>query len=476
MSTSDPTPLAGAPSTYDWRTIYRGQLGVYTMILNLGIGVHAIDTFTVATIMPSVVADIGGVTFYSWAAMLYMVGSIIGTVCAGPVRAAFPLRIGYPAAGLLFLVGAVTCALAPNMPVLLAGRLVEGLGGGLIVAQSMGLVSQLYPVEIRKRALASLSTIWAISALIGPTVGGLFAQLNWWRGSFWLTAVLIGAFVLLCARHMPRRQRESARLDLPWFRLLLIGGGVLCVASIGPLKLDLLRPVLVAVALLMVGSVFRMDARATPRLFPSNPLSLRTPLGPAYWTFSLISATHTAVSIFLPLQLSVLYGVPPLLIGYFNGILALGWTVAAVLTSGWHGGRETAGMIAGPLLMFTAVTVLARGVGTLPIAAVGACALLIGAGVGLINIHMVAATMANAAPGEEQITASSIPTMRFLGLAFGSALAGMIANMAGLTGSLDPTRVGQALAAVYTAAALAPILMLGMTLRLLYLKRAVGRA
>ena len=480
MSATPPTePATAAPSAGPqpaaadgrWRSVLRGEYGIYTFILALGIGVHAIDTFMVATIMPSVVADIGGVAFYAWAAMLYMVGSVVGTVCAAPVRASFALRRAYPIAGMLFLSGALGCALAPTMPALLAGRLVEGLGGGLIVAMSMSMITQLYPVNLRKRILASMSTVWAVAALLGPTVGGVFAQTGWWRGAFWTSSLLLTGFVLLAALRLPRRERRVVPLRLPFLRLSLIGGGVLGVASVGLLESAWQRPLLTLASLALIGAAFRRDGRAEVRLFPRAPLSLRRPIGPAYWSFMLISGSHTTVGIFLPLQLATLYHLPPLLIGYFNGVLALGWTAAATLTSGWHGRRETAAMLGGPLLMMAGIAGLALGVGKLPLAAVGVCAALIGAGIGLVNIHMVALTMSNAAPGEEQITASSIPTMRFIGLSVGSAVAGMIANLAGLDATLDAASVRTSLAAVYTLAVVGPVAILLLTLRVLWFRK-----
>ena len=122
-----------------WKKIFTGRLGIYTLVLNLAIALFGIDIFVISTIMPTIVADIGGTQFYSWTVMQYMVGSIIGSSSAGPVKELFGRRNGYVFAGLLFAIGNLGAFFAPDMVILLIWRLVQGLGGGLMISQSFGL-------------------------------------------------------------------------------------------------------------------------------------------------------------------------------------------------------------------------------------------------------------------------------------------------------------------------------------------------
>ena len=84
------TPPNGETAMPSWTEVFRGRFGVYTLLLNIGILFFAVDNFLINTLMPSIVADIGGVAFYAWAMMLYLVGSIMGAASYGPLRA----RIG----------------------------------------------------------------------------------------------------------------------------------------------------------------------------------------------------------------------------------------------------------------------------------------------------------------------------------------------------------------------------------------------
>src|SRR5262247_4011772 len=105
-----------------WKEIFRGERATYTVVLTLGVGLHAIDVFVISSILPTVVGDIGGDAYYAWSTMLYM-------------KAAIGARRGYTLAGLMFLGGTAICGLSPAMPVLLLGRLVQGTGGGLLLSQ-----------------------------------------------------------------------------------------------------------------------------------------------------------------------------------------------------------------------------------------------------------------------------------------------------------------------------------------------------
>ena len=150
-----------------------------------GMILHALNTFIVATILPSVVRDIGGLRYFAWSTVLYVVASLLGgAVCARLLqrigaRGAYRLALGG------FAAGVVACALAPSMPVLLAGRFVQGLGAGTLSALSFTMVRTLFPSRLWPRALSVVSVAWGVATLLGPAVGGVFAQYGVWRAAFW---------------------------------------------------------------------------------------------------------------------------------------------------------------------------------------------------------------------------------------------------------------------------------------------------
>lgn len=484
----DPRPASVPPGPADgqpphpsgWADLLGDGRGVYTVILNLGIGLHAIDVFIISTVMPAVVADIGGEKFYAWSTMLYMVASIIGAASGGPVKAMLGPRQGYVLAGLVFLAGSAGCGASPNMAALLVMRAVQGFGGGLLLAQSMGLVSELYPVNLRTRILALVSGVWGVAALIGPMVGGVFAEIGWWRGAFWASLPIIMVFTALAWRSLPAAGARGKAPRFPIRRLALLGAGVLCVGLASTLQSHAAMAVLVLAAIGMVGMTFRLDGKARietgNRLFPSHPASLNSPVGTAFWVFFMSSITHTAIGVFLPLGLQVVHGVTPLVAGYFNAILAVSWTAASFLTAHWRGRGEAVAQIGGQILSFAGMAGLAIGFVDLTPAATGGLTAMIGFGIGTCNLHLTSATMRNALPGEESITASSIPSIRSLGIAFGAAGVGLIANLAGLGGGISPASVARAITWVDGVAALAPATAVLLTVRVAVLhRRAAAR-
>jgi predicted MFS family arabinose efflux permease len=211
-----------------------------------------------------------------------------------------------------------------------------------------------------------------------------------------------------------------------------------------------LRGALIVSAALIVWYAFVRDEKAENRLFPSQPLSLSAPVGLAYWGHIFVTTAYIAISIYLPLVLTVLHGIEPLYVGFANGTMSIGWSIAAGMVSGLHGSRERMVVLAGPLCL------MCGSLGLAMVAWFGGhfhwvliCAPLCGCGIGIFHVHMTVRVMGAARPGEESITASSLSTIRSLGMAFGAAVAGTIGNMAGLHDVATPATVRSAVTAVY---------------------------
>ncbi len=117
-----------------WREIAAtGQLAGFSLLC-LGVWLHAADSLLVATVMPAAVAEIGGILFVNWALALYTMGSILASALTGSVTARIGLRSSLALAAVLYAAGCAVSAVAPSMAILLVGRLLQGLGGGAMVA------------------------------------------------------------------------------------------------------------------------------------------------------------------------------------------------------------------------------------------------------------------------------------------------------------------------------------------------------
>ncbi|HEY1386688.1 MAG TPA: MFS transporter [Dongiaceae bacterium] len=469
------SPAIKAAEGARWSDPFKNGLALYTIMLNVGIGLHALDVFIISTVMPRIVQDLGGAKYYTWATMLYMVASIIGTAAGNPVRQMLGSRIGYAAAALVFGAGSAACALAPSMVLLLVARTIQGLGGGTMIALSMSLISELFPPHLRKRVLALVSAAWGVASLLGPGIGGTFAYAGFWRGAFWINVPVVLLFVLACTR-LPQKKRNAAEIRFPYLQLALLTAGVAAVAMASQVSQIAGQIGLLAAAAAAVGLTIRLDHGTENPMFPTHPLSLARPIGTANWVMALSSVTHTVIGAYLPLSMEVLHHVSDRAAGYAVSALALSWTIASMTTSHIHGQAAMRSIIIGQGLCLIGLTGMALTITDLPFAVIVLLNAVVGFGLGSSNLHVVEASMRHAPPGEQTTTAGAIPTIRSLGIAFGSAGAGVIANKAGLTDALAYQDVAHATKWVLSIGALAPLFAMLCAMRFVRMINALPKA
>ena len=436
-----------------WGELFRGENATFTALVMLGVVLFSLQILIIVTIMPTVVAEIGGAAYYVWASMLFQVGTITGAASVGPVWRAVGARQSFMLASLVYAIGTLGCAMAPDMLTLDIARTVQGLGAGLIMGGTMGLVSRLFQPNQRTRVLALYQGTWTICSLVGPFFGGAFAEIGWWRGSFWSTLPLVLIFGAVAWAKVPANLTHGRggddRATLPGLRLALLAGGVLGVAEAGQLHEMVLRAALLIASLVAIWGAFRVDATAEHRLFPSHPLSVTRAVGLGYWILIIVGGVQAAITIFLPLTLQIVHDVTPLLVGVTNLVISTAWTISTFWVAGWSGGRERFALQSGPVFILIAVAMLATTAHGATLAVLFAAAFVFGWGIGIHNVHLGARVMGAAQRGEEAVTASSLSMVRSLGGAVGTAMAGMVANVAGLGAHIDTETVTSAIDAVY---------------------------
>jgi predicted MFS family arabinose efflux permease len=347
----------------------------------------------------------------------------------------------------------VCCALAPNIGALIAARGVQGWAGGLVSGSGMALIASLFDARLRTRIIAISQGTFTACHLSGPIVGGMFAAIHWWRGSFWMMAPLMLVFAGLAYWKIPDRlSREAERLrftGLPFLRFATLAGGVLCVAASGSVPGVAWRILLIAIAVALVGLTFRLDRHATDNLFPRGALSLGAPIGLALWILSLHGMTQTSVTLFLPLLLQVVHQVSPVVINFLSIVISMGWTIGTFTVSGWSGRRERWALASGPVIATTGLACLTAVAVSPGLALMTLSAFVMGIGIGVYNVHLVARAMDSVAADEHRSTASALTSVRSIGTAFGAAIGGVVANAAGLGDATEAGAVGNAVTAVY---------------------------
>ncbi len=438
-----------AEAAGSWAEIFTGRYGVYTFILNLGMLLFAINQFVVATIMPSVVADLGGVGYYTWAFSLFAVGAIVGAASAGTMRDTFGARRAYAGAGLMLSLGLAGSALATDMPTLVGWRLVQGIGGGAMASQAYGLIATIYPQQLRGRVLSVVSTIWGLATVGGPGYGAVFAEAGLWRGAFWSLAPLTVVFAFLVWRFIEHENRRGGLSRMPYRRLALLALAVVLLSATSLTREFWLQGGLVIASIAIAAIAFVRDVRAEHNMFPRQMTAVTTELGALYAIFLLVSAVMAFVNTYTTFYLQALHGVAPLTAGYLFAIQSFMWTASALVIATLRPSLETASIVAGLVLVLLASIGIAFTVDSGPVVLVAIFIGVSGAGIGLINNPAIQRIIAVAPDTEKQMAGTSVQAIRNIGISLGAAASGMVAVSAGLIDGADRTIVAFAMEWVY---------------------------
>lgn len=447
-----------------WLELMRGGNAAHSAVVGGGMIIHAISTFIVVTILPSVVRDVGGLRFFAWSTTLYVLASLLGGALCSRLLARTGARGAYRIALPLFALGTLLCALAPSMLVLLVGRLIQGLGAGTLSALSFSMVRTLFHEALWSRALSLTSAAWGVATLAGPAIGGAFAQYNAWRAAFWSVFSLIPFLLLLVERSLPRDLPHPAppRTPLALLNLCVLTGSVLVVSVASSSSQVGANAMGLTAALAGLALFLRLEAGAS-RLLPHGACNPTTALGAAYTTMVLLIIGVTT-EIFVPYFLQTLHGMTPLHAGYLSALMSAGWSTGAVGGSSQATGGTRALLTAGPLLLGTALAGMflllphSGMLGGAQVWVIGACLFGQGLGIGIAWPHLCANVFAFAPDGEKDLAATSITVVIMVANALGTALGGMVTNLAGMTVPGGPTGATLAAAWLFGAYTLAPLL------------------
>ena len=420
-----------------------------------GVLLHSMNVLLLATVLPSIVGELGGAALMSWPTTAFLASSIVAATCTGLLTARIGARNTFCAGALVFSLGALLCGFAPSMAQIVAGRFVQGFGGGLLTAVAYVLVRATFPEAAWPRALSLMAAMWSVSILIGPTAGGLFAKLGDWRSAFFCVVVLALGLVALAWRALPATTREEgerrAAAEAPPFpavRVALICLAIASMSSAAVATAPLLKALLIAASVAILVLELRLDRRSKVPLLPRDAFATGTQTGLGLWLVLMLAIAFSPLQIYLPVFLQRLHGLDPLSAGYIMACTSFGWTVGAIAMAGLTPAAVDRLLLAGPACMAAGLLAVALLTAETLGLALPLAVFLTGVGIGGCWGHVAQRVMSGARPGEESIAASSVATVQQIGFALGAALAGLAANSAGLASGL--AREGVVEAAFWT--------------------------
>lgn len=403
------------------------------VLVNLGVGTHAIVWFMVVTAMPNVVDDLRAAPYLSWATSIYLVSTILGGAAMALLKARLGARPALVLAGIVVIAGGLLAAAAPGIALVLVGRVLQGLGEGVLVALSYALVRELFDIRLLPRVFGIQAVTWAFAIFLGPLAGGWLTETWSWRAAFVGTALLPLPMLVLVGRVLPGAPARAAdTVAVPALRLLLLAAGVMAIAVSNRLDPVAWGVLLVLLGFALIALMLRLDRAATRHIFPTVFPGLAHPVSLGLWVLLLMPLAHMCISVYTPFLLQFHRGQSPTVAGYLGAVHAVAWSLAAVVVAPWAARGQRWCIQAGPVLIGMGLAGLAWALPDQPLHWIVVSLLSIGSGFGISYAFLNQRVMAAAQQGQEDATAGSAPTLGALGGAIGAAIAGLVGQAVGL--------------------------------------------
>lgn len=299
----------------------------------------ALSQTVLSAAMPTMVGELGGVDQMLWVMTAYILASTIMMPIYGKMSDLIGRKGPLVVAILTFMLGSVIGALAPDMGILIIGRVVQGLGGGGLIILSQAIIADVIPARERGKYMGIIGAVFAVSSVIGPLLGGWLTEQVDWRWTFWLNiplglVALTAAITLL---HLPRGNGERPSIDVAGIMTLAAGTACLIlVASWGgndyawdsPVIIGLIVATVVLAVLFVLAERRAKEPIIPPALFRDRNFNLTTSAG------LLIGITMFGAIGYLPTHLQMTFGADATMAGILM-VPMMGSMLVSSLGSGW---------------------------------------------------------------------------------------------------------------------------------------------
>lgn len=390
----------------------------------------ALEATIVATAMPQIVTQLGGLHLYSWVFSSFLLAQTAMTVVFGKLSDLYGRKPVMLAGIAIFLVGSVLAGFAWSMPAMIVFRLIQGVGAGAIQPVTMTIVADLYPARERGKVQGYLASVWAISAVLGPMVGSLIIQDLSWAWIFWLNVPIGLASAVGFIKYLREGERhERPSLDIP--------GAVLFTAAIGSLMLALTDvgtsnfghatielAIFVACTLLFV-----WQERRAPDPMVSFSVWGQRPIAAANCASVFLGMAMMGLTTFLPMYVQGVLQQTPVVAGLALTMMMVGWPVGATFTakSLHRFGLRQLMLFGGAIIPIGAVCFAVMTPDS-PAALAGVGSLIMGLGMGITSIASLVLIQEIAVPAQRGSATASNLFSRNLGNTLGATLFGAVLN------------------------------------------------
>ncbi len=404
-------------------TLRATTIGVLALV-----SLHAFEALALTTVMPTIAHELNGASLYAMAFTATLAAGIVSIVWSGNLADRRgprpPLLIGLG----LFAAGLVGAGLAPTMGVLVAARVVQGLGAGMTSTALYVLVTRVYPQRLHTAILAGFSAAWVVPSIAGPFVAGLIAQTIGWRWVFGLALVVLVVAAVLLGRIISGLRQEV--VDVPWRRRAIAASVALALAvlvlnavaeRVDPVGLTVAAVAVVGIALTLLPLMPRGALRAA-RGLPTD-VALR----------ALAFAAFTGAEVYLPRLLTERDGLSPSLAGVALTVTGLTWFAGSWVQGRWDR-RFEIGRTAAVSLAAITLTLGAIGLSVAldaPAWVLIALFPAVGLGIGTVYPRVTAQALSRASSTEQGFVSSALQIGDSAGAATAIALSAVVFAAAG---------------------------------------------
>ncbi|GGT00754.1 EmrB/QacA family drug resistance transporter [Planobispora rosea] len=400
--------------------------------LMLSMLLAALDQTIVATALPTVVGDLGGLDHLSWVVTSYMLSSTISTPLWGKLGDQYGRKRLFEAAIVIFLVGSALCGLSQNMEQLIGFRALQGIGGGGLMVLAQAIVADVVPARDRGRYQGLFGAVFAVSSVAGPLLGGLFVDHLSWHWVFYVNLPIGVVALAVVAAVLPARARTT-RHAIDYLGIVFLGGASACVVLLttwgggvypwgGPVIIGLGAGTAVLVLLWWLAERRAVEPVLPLRLFRMRAFSVASMIG------FIVGLAMFGSLTYMPLFLQVVQGVSPTMSGLHLVPMMAGMLLTSIISGHTiaRTGRYKPFPIMGCAVAAVGLYLLSRidtGTSTLELSLY---LLVLGVGLGLV-MQVLVIVVQNAVDFDDLGVATSGATFfRSIGGSFGVALAGSI--------------------------------------------------
>jgi EmrB/QacA subfamily drug resistance transporter len=413
----------------------RSERGPILLSVMLSVGLVAIDSTILATAVPSIVNDLGGFAQFPWLFSVFLLAQAVSV----PIFGKFSDQYGRKPVMLVgvaaFILGSIFCGIAWSMPALIAFRALQGLGAGAVQPTAMTIIGDIYSLEERAKVQGYVASVWAIAAVVGPTLGGVFVDFLNWRWIFLVNIPLglIAAWVI-ARRFHENVERVRHRIDYAGAVLLAVGATLIL---IGLLEGGVLwswgsaRSLLVLIGgAVVIAAFIVVERRAAEPILPAYLLRRRLVSTTSVASLA-VGAIVIGLTSYVPLYAQGVLGTSALVAGFALAALTIGWPIAASTAGRLYlrfGFRATG--LLGSVVVLGGAAMLTLLKPTSSIWQVAATCLVIGLGLGWVASPTLIAAQSSVEWAERGVVTGTNMFARSMGSALGIAVFGAIVNVA----------------------------------------------